>query len=562
MADDGYIFPAPSDTKAVEWPGTPIGISNTITKTKGRTAHHDKTIDRIPGKRDQLVASILSHIKAHPEEPVYQHDVIIHGVKVRAQTNSRHLHEFWVDNWYSPEEWESITGQRVVDEPHIQVYAFAGVETEEEAAYYSRNTNTVIFFNTAYYGQLKSWVLGAVGRVLAEEYGIHSIHGACVEKDGKGILYIAPTGTGKSASSYGLMSFPNTRFHSDDWVYVRYTVATKDGRRVSPLAIAGTDGSQARGYRVFRWLEERKEDLEALVTGRTLADEIVNLKVRDLDLIKPIEAYAYTSEKVFYLRANLVETFPRSAYGMLRSKFENLADVAPQFMLEHRTMLKEMSHELRNGDKPEERAFFGAIPQEKLEEYLARMFAFDNARAMLDMGNVLPKERIYWNPMEPVRLRTVFLIKRDPSDRRVIESLSESKFMTRLLIGETPDKKRETAYNAYRAVNDKEERDCIDALEKEVASKDPNGVIEGALYEAYRGRNDIPETLYQEFELFRIMYKAARCYDLNTILMSDPKVNSKREAVEKTMTIIAKTVDEEAKDIVLTLDNYRQYATL
>src|SRR5439155_19849507 len=113
---------------------------------------------------------------------------------------------------------------------------------EAEAAYYSRKNDTVVFFNTSYYGQLKSWVLGAVGRKLAVDYGIHSIHGAVVTKDGKGVLYIAPTGTGKSTSTYGLMEFPNTRFHSDDWVYVRYAYRSKDGKLFSSaLFLDGVD---------------------------------------------------------------------------------------------------------------------------------------------------------------------------------------------------------------------------------------------------------------------------------------------------------------------------------
>src|SRR2546428_4818481 len=105
--------------------------------------------------------------------------------------------------------------------PRVEVYALHGVKDQQEAAYYSREKNTIIFFNTSYYGQLKSWVLGAVGRILAAEFGIHSVHGACVERDGEGVPYIVPTGTGKSTSSYGLMNFAGTRFHSDDWVYVR-----------------------------------------------------------------------------------------------------------------------------------------------------------------------------------------------------------------------------------------------------------------------------------------------------------------------------------------------------
>src|SRR5512143_3215699 len=223
-----YEFPPSPHSTAIEWPGTSIGESNTITRTKGRTAVHDKTIDQSAGKRDALVASAEKHMAAHPDECVYKHDVVIHGIRVRAMTNSPHLIDFWIINWSSPEEWQQITRQAPPAEPQVMVYAFGGVEGEPEAAYYSRKTNTIVFFNTSYYGQLKSWVLGAVGRVLAEEYGIHSVHGACVEKDGHGILYIAPTGTGKSTSSYGLMDYPNTRFHSDDWVYIRYALHTKD----------------------------------------------------------------------------------------------------------------------------------------------------------------------------------------------------------------------------------------------------------------------------------------------------------------------------------------------
>ncbi|MBI2861410.1 MAG: hypothetical protein HYX89_01175, partial [Chloroflexi bacterium] len=264
-----FYFPSPPGPAAAEWPGSPIGVSNIITRTKGRTAKHDKTIDRIPGLRDELVGVALEHMRTH-RELAFKHDVVIHGVRVRALTNSPHLSDFWVENWYGPVEWERITGQRVSPQPQVVVYAFTGVAGQEEAAYYSRATNTVIFFNTAYYGQLKSWVLGAVGRVLAEEYGVHSIHGACVGKDGKGVLYISPTGTGKSTASYGLMAFPHTRFHSDDWVYVRYVVVAKDGRRIAPLRIVGSDGQEVHGYRVFRWLEEHSSDRSAHVVGRGL----------------------------------------------------------------------------------------------------------------------------------------------------------------------------------------------------------------------------------------------------------------------------------------------------
>ena len=216
-----YSFPEGPTPEAVEWPGTPIAARNTITRTKGRTKVHDKTVDRKPGLLTRLLANATAAIvdagregtrSSNSGRSVYGHDVVIHGIRVRAVTNSEHLISYWRDNWYAVEEWERITGQRVAESPQILTVALGGVPTESEAAYYSRANNMVVFFNTSYYGQLKSWVLGAVGRYLASEYGVHSIHGAVVEKDGRGILYIAPTGTGKSTSSYGVMEFPKTRF--------------------------------------------------------------------------------------------------------------------------------------------------------------------------------------------------------------------------------------------------------------------------------------------------------------------------------------------------------------
>jgi len=548
---DALFPPAPSP-EAMEWPGGAIGAGNCITRTKTRTAVHDKAIDRLEGRRDALVSAAVAHItKRAGAEPLYRHDVIIHGVRVRATTNSPHLYDFWADNWYSVEEWQTITGQRPPRDPQVTVYALGGVADQQEAAYYSRKTNTIVFFNTAYYGQLKSWVLGAVGRVLAEEYGIHSIHGACVEKDGRGVLYIAPTGTGKSTSSYGLMAYPRTRFHSDDWVYVRYTYATQDGRRLHPLAVRLSDGTEIRGYRVFRWLETQAASHgEATVQGLDLANQEVSSAVGALDVAAPLEAYAYTSEKTFYLRTNLVENFPLAAMEMLRSKLENVPDVSPAFLRRSEAMLEDLVEAIREeGGAVTE--FFAAMSRDALKQLLARMIAFDNARAMLDIAKVLPADRVFTNPMEPTRLATVFLLRRDGGDRTVVERLPLPAFMSGLLIGETPERKREIAYNAYRAVDDEEEKLYILGLESEA-----NG---GDVYRIFERRADVPETLREEFELFRVMHGCCSTYALNTTLTADPQVKDRKEAVALTMRLIAGLVERRPQELRLSLDDYRTF---
>jgi hypothetical protein len=549
-----YTFPPPPAPELTEWAGSPMGVSNTITRTKGRTAVHNKTVDATPGLLDKLLASAHGHLNAiDGKQPVFEHDVMIHGIRVRATTNSDHLFDFWKDNWFSLDEWRRVTGQAPAAEPKVSVYAIHGVKGEQEAAYYSHDTSTIAFFNTSYYGQLKSWVLGAVGRILAAEFGIHSIHGACVEKNGKGVLYIAPTGTGKSTSSYGLMDYPKTRFHSDDWVYVRYTYATRDGRRVFVTDAEGSDGTRARGYQVYRWIETHGNDAGARLTAMTLDNSVLHLSLHELDLTQPLVAYAYTSEKVFYLRTNLAENFPLSAHQILASKEENVPDVSGAFLHHHRQTLGGVIRDLRAARDGDLHRMFSQKSDAELADICGRLIAFDNARSMLDITKVLPPDRVFANPMEPVKLAAVILLKRNADDPTILEHLSLDQFMERLLIGETPDKKRETAYNAYRAVDDKAERAFIESREKDAqASGKP-------IYELFSARDGKPVSLDEEFELFRVMYQATKCYDLNTTLQRDPSVRDKRQAVGRTMRVIARTLDEEPEGIHLSIDNYSAY---
>lgn len=547
-----YVFPPPPSPDAVEWPGEPIGRSNTITRTRSRTLYHDKTIDDKPGLREHLVNVAIAHIVRNAgRETTVLHDVVIHGIRVRAITNSQHLAQFWEENWYGPDEWQRVTGLTPPIEPQVVVYALGNVQDEQEAAYYSHSTNTIIFFNTSYYGQLKSWVLGAVGRILASEYGVHSIHGACVERGADGVLYIAPTGTGKSTSSYGLMTFSGTRFHSDDWVYIRYCRYTKLDQLLMPFEITTADGEKIRGYRCNTWLEAHP-GAKGVARCLDLDNREVTTNLDDFDLTRPIEAFAYTSEKVFYLRSNLVESFPDTADAILRSNLENTPSATPSFMASNQTVIDGIVSDLQNSEIPKVRDGLGAMTPPAVRGLVSSLFAFDNSRAMLDITEVFPTGRVITNPMEPVRLTTVFLLKRNPADSVVLDVLSLDQFMQCLLIGQTPDGKREIAYNAYRAVDDSVERQAVDALiETSQQTGEP-------LYRAFAKAQNLPHTLIEEFSLFRDLYNATLCYDLNTTLQRDPQVGSKKEAVHLTLELILRGVENRNRGYTLTIDNYRQ----
>jgi hypothetical protein len=537
-----YTFPSAPDATSPEWPGTPIGAKNTITRTKGRTLVHDKTVDAKPGLFKRLLANAYEHV-ATAKETTYSHDVVIHGLRVRAITNSEHLHGYWKDNWYGVDEWQRITGQKPAESPDVLVVALGRVPSEAEAAYYSRQNDTVIFFNTSYYGQLKSWVLGAVGRKLAVEYGIHSIHGAVVTKDGKGILYIAPTGTGKSTSTYGVMEFPGTRFHSDDWVYVRYAYRTKDGKVLSPARILDGGEEVAKGYQTYAWLEGHRSS-DATVIGRALDDREITATARDLDVEHP-EAYAYTSEKVFYLRSNLVENFPQAAFDMVRSRLENAPDVTPEFMTENKSTIDAVAAKLKAMNKPP----FDTMDDKTLRDMVGRFFAFENTRAMLDITTVFPKERVFTNPMEPARIHAVMLIKRNFDEDVVVERLTIDRFMARLLVGRTPAGTKEIVYNSYRAVDDKTERAWIDTIEAKGVER---------MWSEYRKAKDKPETLNEEMEMFRMLFESAAAYDLNTILQKDKAVTSKMEAVHNTMRVIVKALENTKDTFRYGIEDYRK----
>jgi len=97
-----------------------------------------------------------------------------------------------------------------------------------------------------------------------------------------------------------------------------------------------------------------------------------------------------------------------------------------------------------------------------------------------------------------------------------------------------------------------EKRAFIEKLEAQAGPSRP-------LYSLFSQAVDKPPSLEEEFELFRVLYNAARTYDLNTTLQRDPRIHDKREAVETTLALIARTVEREPHPIRLTLDTYGDY---
>ncbi|HYA21606.1 MAG TPA: hypothetical protein VEG31_00285, partial [Thermoproteota archaeon] len=436
--------------------------------------------------------------------------------------------------------------------PRVMVYSLTGVEGEQPAAYYNRDASEIIFFNTSYYGQLKSWTLGAVGRVLAEEYGIHSIHGACVVFNGRAVLYIAPTGTGKSTSSYGLTPYPGTKFHSDDWVYVRHAYRNKrDGEFYAPFAIRTPGGYELKGFRVFRWIKEKgSQHPDATVKALTLNGDKISLRLNDLDVSVPPTSFGYISEKEFYLRTNLVESFPLALVELMRCETENCPEVTDAFLSNASATLDEIVSELLSSADQELKAVIKDRGWAELRKKIAKLIAFANSRAMFDQSRAFERGKVILNPMEPVMIDTVMLIKRDFKEKHLLESLALAEFIERLLVGDTPDGKWEIAYNDYRAVDDEEEKKYLKDLFRRA---DEAG---RTVYRQFMmDRDDRPLTLDEEFELMEVLHGSTRCYDLNTILQAAGY--TKRDSVAKTIQLIAKALRDKPTDIEVSLEEFR-----
>lgn len=186
-----------------------VTLDNYDTESKGRV---DSTKDLTAEKLETLLEEALPHLE---ESERYEWDANINGVLVRLVTNSRHQYEFWVENWYPGPNDGSI-------EPQAFIYSIKDVPGKEPHAYYCKQRNTSVFVNTEYYGQCKSWALGMAAVILEDNFNTHSIHGACAEVDGKGVVIVAPTGTGKTTQVNKIIQHPKGKLLGDDWIYIRH----------------------------------------------------------------------------------------------------------------------------------------------------------------------------------------------------------------------------------------------------------------------------------------------------------------------------------------------------
>lgn len=163
-----------------------------------------------PEKKDTLID------EKYKQSISYGRKANIEGSCIKLLTNIEGFQNMWTDNFKSMSE--DIR-------PHGRVFALS-TDDDEKGVLYEPISKTCFLLNYEYYGYVKSLALAVAGDFLEEYHSIHSrysVHGAAIDYKGRGTAIIAPSGTGKTTHSYGLLLNEGVRLVADDWFYTRIT---------------------------------------------------------------------------------------------------------------------------------------------------------------------------------------------------------------------------------------------------------------------------------------------------------------------------------------------------
>jgi hypothetical protein len=261
-----------------------------------------------PSEKDLLLDKIIFSDKGI-ERKLYDKKASIHGMCIEIITDIGEFKETWEDNFMS-------MGDEI--RPHGRVVAVSLDGYEKNKAFYEPVSKTSFIINCDYYGYVKSVALAVAADFLEDYHSIHrrfSIHGSCIDFDGRGIVIIAPSGTGKTTHSFGMLLHKDACLVGDDWIFVKLTP--------KPVAYASERNSYIRSdigedFGAFKKLVERTKldgrnrgvaDVEdAVGPYRTRRSSIIKATVilkrdkNDPALVKqitPDEAISYLAEHNF-----------------------------------------------------------------------------------------------------------------------------------------------------------------------------------------------------------------------------------------------------------------------
>ena len=198
--------------------GNPKHANDVLTKVTARGISNYETPKE---DMEDLLKEYLPFLDKDPRKK--RLDILAGGAVIGGVTNSPNVQRMEPYNW--PPAPPGI-------KPQAMFYLIIDVPDRPPHFWYCPETKTALSINSSYYGEKKSRGLG-IGMDILQPTGIHSIHGSCLDIAGRGLVIIAPTGTGKSTLCAMLKDEPGARIHSDDWIYVMFSYDEQNRPRLA-----------------------------------------------------------------------------------------------------------------------------------------------------------------------------------------------------------------------------------------------------------------------------------------------------------------------------------------
>lgn len=150
-------------------------------------------------------------MEKYGERLLYEERADIYGCCIKLLTDIKYVKERWEESFYPMSAHVRSHGRLIVTNEN----------NKKQCVLYDPLSKTAFLINVDYYGWVKSIALSVASDILEDNHGINSVHGACIDIEGKGVCLIAPSGTGKTTHTYGLLRLKGIRVVSDDWFFVR-----------------------------------------------------------------------------------------------------------------------------------------------------------------------------------------------------------------------------------------------------------------------------------------------------------------------------------------------------
>lgn len=200
------------------------------------------TIELIPIERK------VELVEQYSSQVLYELKSEIYGCSIKLLTGAREVRDRWGESFYNAAQ--SIRS-------HGRLYVVNDPAEPENRVLYDPQSKTAFLINMDYYGWIKSLALSVAGDVLEDEHGIFSVHGACLDLDGRGLCILGGSGAGKTTHTYGLLRDSSVRAVSDDWFFCR--VYDDDVLAFSSEKNFYIRSELAEIWKEFSWLVKRAE---------------------------------------------------------------------------------------------------------------------------------------------------------------------------------------------------------------------------------------------------------------------------------------------------------------